>query len=266
MSYLGKDIRLSRLLNDKSGHLLAITVDHSISRGIFENLMPIDDVIAKIVAGKPDSLTMHKGIAQNCFAPFAGKTSLILKASSFSPYQPTMDTQTADVEEAVRLGADAVSMGLILGGEFQPQQVYALGKLTKEAERWGMPVVAHIYPKGEFIPTDKRTSYENLRYCVRLGAELGVDVIKTSYSGSAETFAKVVEACPTRVVAAGGDNFADPKAFLQQTRDLMDAGAAGVTYGRGVWEYKDPTRMVMALNCIVNDDGTVEDAMTVLNG
>ena len=126
MSYLGKDIRLSRLLNDKSGHLLAITVDHSISRGIFENLMPIDDVIAKIVAGKPDSLTMHKGIAQNCFAPFAGKTSLILKASSFSPYQPTMDTQTADVEEAVRLGADAVSMGLILGGEFQPQQVYAL--------------------------------------------------------------------------------------------------------------------------------------------
>lgn len=265
MSFLGKDIRLNRLLNRESGHLLAITVDHSIARGIFEGLVPIRQTINKIVAGNPDSLTMHKGIAQNCFAPYAGKTALIMKCSSFSPYLPSTDTVTADVDEAVRLGADAISMGLILGGEYQNEQVYQLGKMTKAAESVGMPVVAHIYPKGEFIPMDKRASYENLRYCVRLGAELGVDIVKTTYSGSLESFAKVVEACPTRVVAAGGDNFADTRGFLQQTRDLIDAGAAGVTYGRGVWEYKDPTKMVQALGCIVNKNGSVDDAMAILN-
>lgn len=265
MSFLGKDIRMKRLLNEKSGNLLAITVDHPIGRGMLHGLIPIRKVLDELAAGNPDSLTMTKGIAQNCFAPYAGKVSLIMKSSSFSPYLPSCDTVTADVEEAVRLGADAISMGLVLGGEYQNQQIYNLGKMTKEAESYGMPVVAHIYPKGEFIPLDERTSVENLSYCVRVGAEMGVDIIKTTYSGSAESFAKVVEACPTRVVAAGGDNFQDVKAFLQQTKELMLAGAAGVTYGRGVWEYKEPEKMVRALGCIVNDGGSVDDALEILN-
>lgn len=264
MSFLGKDIRLHRLLNDRSGRLLAVTVDHPIGRGVYEGLADIRGILEKIVAGNPDSVTMTKGIAQNCFAPHAGKVSLIMKASSFSVYLPSCDTVTADVEEAVRLGADAVSMGLILGGEHQNEQVYNLGKLTKQAESYGMPVVAHIYPKGEFISAEGRTDWKNLRYCVRLGAEMGVDIIKTTYSGDPDSFAKVVAACPTRVVVAGGDNFQDVRAFLKQTKDLILAGAAGVTYGRGIWEYKDPTRMIQTINCIVNENGSVEQALQIL--
>lgn len=264
MSFLGKEIRLKRLLNENTGHLMAVTVDHPIGRGVLPGLVNILETLKKVVAGGPDSLTMMKGIAQNCFSPYAGKVSLILKTSEFSPYVPTNDTQLADVEEAVRLGADAVSMGVVLGGDFQNEQVWRLGKLTKDAESFGMPVVAHIYPKGEYISKEGHYSVENLQYCVRLGAEMGVDVIKTWYSGSVDSFAKVVAACPTRVVVAGGDDFSDVRAYLQRTRDLMDAGAIGVAYGRGIWEYEDPTKMTKAIGCIVNHNGSVDDALQIL--
>lgn len=263
MGFLGKEVRMNRLLNERSGKLLAITIDHPIARGVYEGLVNIRKTMDELVAGKPDSLTVTKGIAQNCFGPYAGKVSLILKASSFSPYLPSCDTVTADVEEAVRLGADAVSMGLILGGEYQNQQIENLGKLTKQAEAYGMPVVAHIYPKGEFIKDSERSDWKNIRYCVRVGSEMGVDIIKTTYTGDPESFSKVVEACPTRVVAAGGDNFANPAEFLKQTRDIMLSGAAGITYGRGVWESGNSTSMVKALNSIVNDNGSVEDALKI---
>lgn len=264
MSHLGKAIRLHRLLNKQSGKLLGITIDHPVARGLFQGLVPIRETIQKIVEAQPDSLTMHKGIAQNCFAPHAGQVALILKLSSFSPYQPTYDTVVSDVEEGVRLGADAVSMGLILCGDHQPEQLRALGKMTKDAESCGMPVVAHIYPKGEAVAKDKQTYWENLRYCVRAGAELGVDLIKTSYSGDPESFAKVVEGCPTRVVVAGGDHCKTAKEFLSMTRDIMDAGAAGVTYGRFVWEYAEPQKLIKALAAVIHSNATAEEAMRLL--
>ena len=145
MAFLGKEIRLKRLLNAKSGKLLAITVDHSIARGIQTGLIPIQKTIDKIVEGRPDAITMHKGIAEQCFWPHAGKVALIVKCSSFSPYQPGFDTWVTDVEEVVRLGGDAASMGCIVGGPEQPEQLKQLGLMSKQAAVYGVPFVAHIY-------------------------------------------------------------------------------------------------------------------------
>ena len=263
MSYLGKEIRLNRLLNQKSGKLLAIAVDHSISRGIYDGLIPIRETLRRIVDGCPDSITMHKGIAQTCFEPFAGKNqvSLVLKASSFAPYHFNYDTQTATVEEAVRLGADAISMGVIVGGDSQAEQ---LARLTRKAEEYGMPVIAHIYARGEQIPKEEQRNWKNVAYAVRAGVELGVDIVKTTYTGDVESFARVVEACPTRVAVAGGDRCKTPREFLQMTRDVMDAGGAGVTYGRFVWSYPDPAAMIRALGKVIHEGSGVDDALSML--
>ena len=82
MPFLGKDIRLARLLNPKSGKLLAITVDHSIARGIMAGLIPIQSTIDRIVAGVPDAMTMHKGIAEQCFGKHAGGVKTFRRARS----------------------------------------------------------------------------------------------------------------------------------------------------------------------------------------
>ena len=262
--FLGKKIRMNRLVNKKTGRLLAITVDHAIARGVLPGLEKIEEIIAKIMEGRPDAVTMQKGIAERCFTPFAGgETGLILKATSFSPYQKAYDTPTADVEEAVRLGADAISVGVLVGGKDQPQMISHLAKITKEAASAGIPVVSHIYPRGEFIK-DNHT-YENIRYAVRVAAELGVDIIKTTYPGNPDDFSKVVEACPAMVVVAGGSPGKDLRSYFQMTRDVIDRGGGGVTYGRFVWQHEKPSLIVQALSALIHNEASVEQAMQLLN-
>ncbi|WRS27355.1 fructose-bisphosphate aldolase [Oscillospiraceae bacterium MB08-C2-2] len=264
MAMLGKAVRMSRLVNPKSGKMMAITVDHSISRGIMQGLIPIQETIDKIVAGGPDAMTMTKGIAELCLPQHAGKVSLLLKCSSYSPVQSTRDILFGDVEEAVRMGADAISVGAMMLGDFQAEQIADIGRISKEAMSLGMPLIGHIYPKGESVAPADRTKWENIAYCCRAGAELGVDIIKTTYTGDPKTMEKVVKACPARVVIQGGDVGSTAEDYMQMTRDAMDAGVGGVTFGRFVWEYPHITAMVKALKSIIHDNATVKQGLEML--
>jgi len=260
--FLGKEVRMRRLLNAKSGRLLAITVDHPITRGVLPGLTNIRETMPKLVAGGPDAITMQKGIAEKVFAPYAGKVSLILKATAYSVhYHPHYDTPVADVDEAVRYGADAIAVGVIVGGPEQAEQLTNLGRICRDAALAGMPVVAHIYPKGSMVsnPADP----EAVAYAVRAGAELGVDLIKTTWTGSAESFMKVIEACPARVALAGGQSGKSLEDYLRMTREALDIGLAGVTYGRFVWQHENPTAVIRSLAALIHDNASVQEALEV---
>lgn len=257
---LGKQVRLNRLLHE-DGRLLAVAVDQAIARGIFDELMPIERKISQIVKGGADAITMHKGIADYCFHQHAGKTSLIFKASTFSPFQPDSDVLTATVEEAIRFGADAISVGAIVGGDDQPEQLYNLAKVAGDAHAVGLPVIAHMYPRGNLIPEEERRNWRHTAYAVRTGAELGVDIVKTNYTGDPETFHNVVSATPARVVCAGGDIGNNIEDYFQMVYDVIDAGGAGITFGRVVWNRPNPTAVVKAFKHIIHNNGTVKEAM-----
>lgn len=264
MSSIGHQIRLKRLMSRRPNRLLDVTVDHAIARGVIHGLEKIADVIACMVQGEPDAITMHKGIAESCFGPYTGKVSLVIKCSSYSPFHETYDTMVTRVEEAVALGADAVAIGVIIGDSLQPQALSQLGTFVKDARTLGMPTIAHIYPKGDLIPKNEQTSVENVRYAARVAAELGIDIVKTLYTGSPESFAQVIEASPALVVAAGGVEAKDVGEFLQKARDVVDAGGAGLACGRFVWDYVDPPRLIRALKHIIHEDGSVDDAVAML--
>lgn len=259
MSYAGKQIRLKRLLSD-NGRLLAVAVDQATARGIFDELMPIQRKVKEIIAGGPDSITMHKGLVENCFMPAEGNTSLVLKLSTFSPFQPNYDSWVTSVLEGVRLGADAVSMGCIVGGEDQAEQIRNLGLVTEEAASYGMPVIAHIYPRGNLIPADEKHDWKHTAYAVRLGAELGVDVVKTHYTGDPDSFSKVVASTTAKVVVAGGDTGNDIMQAFKMVKDVLDAGGAGITFGRFVWNNSNPTAVVKTLSYLIHQDGSLKEA------
>lgn len=268
MAMLGKEVRMSRLVNKKSNKMMAITVDHAISRGIapMTGLHSIQDTIDKIILGRPDAMTMTKGIAEHCMWQHAGKVSILLKASNYSPVAPTRDTIFGSVDEAIRMGADAISMGAMTLGDFQGEQFEAIGKFSEECMTKGMPLIGHVYPKGESVPIDKRAAWENIAYCVRSACELGMDIVKTTYTGDPDSMAKVVSCVPStfRVVIQGGDACKTLDDYLVMTREAMDCGVGGVTMGRFVWDYKDVTALVIALRYIIHEGYSVKEAKELL--
>ena len=268
MSLLGKEIRMSRLVNPKSNKMMAITVDHAISRGIapMTGIQDIQGVIDKIVAGKPDAMTMTGPIAERCLAKHAGKVSPLCKIPSYSPVSPPEDVVFGSVDSAIALGADAVSMGAMTLGDFQNEQFEAIGKVAQECRLKGMPLIGHVYPKGESVPADKRTAWENIAYCVRSACELGMDIVKTTYTGDPDSMAKVISCVPSsfRVVIQGGDACKTLDDYLQMTYDAMQCGVGGVTMGRFVWDYKDVTALVVALRYIIHEGYTPKQAKELL--
>lgn len=261
---LGKEVRMNRLFREGDGHYLGLTVDHAMGRGVLPGLDTIDDTLAKMVAGNPNAITMHKGIADKCFAKYAGQVPLVLKLTTFGVYHFDEDVLVADVEEAVRMGADAVSVGCIVGGDNQPDQIRMLGQVSKAAASVGMPLISHIYPRGNKIVGKDQYKWENVAYAARVAAELGVDIIKTNYTGDPESFAKVVAAVPTRVAIAGGEHGTCIEDYLQMTRDVLDAGGIGATYGRFIFQYKNPVALIKALDAIVHQNASVEQATHLL--
>ena len=268
MAMLGKAVRMSRLVNPKSNKMMAITVDHAISRGIapMTGLHSIQDTIDKIILGKPDAMTMTKGIAEHCMWQHAGKVSILLKASNYSPVAPTKDTIFGSVDEAIRMGADAISMGAMTLGDFQGEQFEAIGKFSEECMAKGMPLIGHLYTKGESVPVDQRASRENISYCVRSACELGMDSVKTTYTGDPDSMAKALSCVPSsfRVVIQGGDACKTLDDYLVMTREAMDCGVGGVTMGRFVWDYKDVTALVIALRYIIHEGYSVKEAKELL--
>lgn len=262
---LGKQVRLNRLFSSASGRIVDIMFDHSIARGIQPGLDHIQDAIDSVAAARPDAMTMLKGIADSCFEEYAGKgISLVLKATSPSPYDKTYAAFLSDVEEAVQRGADAISVGCVLGGQSQARSLEQIAVITKAASAWGMPVIGHFYPRGEMIDADKQEYWENVAYAARAGAEIGVDILKIHHSGVVDELQKIIACVPAKIVLAGGGLGNDIRSYLQMAKNICDAGGAGVAFGRSIWGHENPAAMVAALKLIVHENGSVQEAAELL--
>ncbi len=265
MSTLGKAVRLERLKNPGSGRILTVALDHAPSYGLLKGLENIRGVIEQVASGGPDAMMLMKGTAEHCFRPYAGRIALILKCSTLSPFHPEQDVWVSSVEDALRLGADAIATAVTIGSPHQAQILANLAALVREAERAAMPVIAHAYPNGGLVPPEERYSLERVGYASRLAMELGVDIVKTFYTGSSETFAEVVDrAAPALVVAAGGPRLETEAEALRMAYDVVQARAAGITFGRNVWQSEKIGGMIRALKLVVHSHSSVQEALDTL--
>ena len=265
MSTLGKAVRLGRLKNAGSGRILTVALDHAPSYGLLPGLEKIQPVVEQVASAGPDAMMLMKGTAERCFRPYAGRIALILKCSTVSLYHPEEDVWVTSVEEALRLGADAIAMAVTIGSPRQPKLLANLAALVREAERAALPVIAHAYPNGGLVPPGERFSLERVGYASRLVMEVGVDIVKTFYTGSPDTFAEVVDrAAPALVVAAGGPRLETETDILKMAHEVVQARAAGITFGRNVWQSERIGRMIRALKLVVHSNRTVPEALESL--
>ena len=261
MTIIGKRIRMERIVNRNTGKTVIVPMDHGISLGPIDGLKDMKTAIQKVAEGGANAIVEHKGLVGEGHRGEGEDIGLIVHLSastSLSPF-PNVKTLVCSVEEAIKLGADAVSIHVNLGNGQEKEMLKDFGKVSYEARMWGMPLLAMIYPRGEKIKDEY--DVDAIKHAARVGDEMGADIVKVSYTGSVETFLKVVEGCNVPVVIAGGPKMDSDREILEMVKGSIEAGGAGVSIGRNVFQHKDPTRMIRAISAIVHDDNSVEDAL-----
>lgn len=257
---IGKKIRMQRIMDRKSEKMLIIPIDHGISDGPIEGLINVKETVSTIAESGANAILMHKGLVESGFRGTGKDVGLIVHLSagtSLSP-DPLNKVIVTSVEEAVALGADAISIHINVGAVETSRMMVEAGEVVRDCKKFGMPLLMMMYPRGEKVKNEK--DVEAVKMAARIGAELGADIVKTNYTGSKESFKQVVEGCPVPVVIAGGCKGTD-KEVLQMIKDAMDAGAAGVAMGRNAFQHKEPKKIIQAVSLILHNNYSVEQAM-----
>lgn len=251
---LGKTVRLNRLFSHPSGRLCSVAVDHFIGYGAglppaIESIVP---TLRDIVAGEPDAVTMHRGIASSSWLPYAGKLPLILQSTLLRADEPNF-YQIATVEDAVRMGADALAMVAFVRGPNEVDYMKNIADVVKDGARYEMPIIVHIYPRS-YADGKVSISYESddIAWAVHTALECGVDVVKVPFCNDVEAYRQIINNCPVPVVAAGGPLMGTFDQALEILQKVVDSGARGAVVGRNVWSSPDITAAVRAIKKVVH--------------
>jgi class I fructose-bisphosphate aldolase len=262
----GKRARLKRLLyhhGPGGGTLLVLPIDQGLEHGpvdFFVNPDALDPDYQYRLArdGRFSAIALHIGLAEKYFHEYAGDVPLILKLNgktSIPPDNEAFSALTGSVEDAVRLGADAVGYTVYVGSPAQDRDFEQFRQVRRDADRLGMPTIVWAYPRGDAVA--KKGGKESLYaidYAARVALELGADIVKLNYPVRSEkdqlspapyntlnlspeaAFRKVVESAGRALVlVSGGEKVGDAE-LLEKVRSSMDAGATGIIFGRNLWQ------------------------------
>jgi len=158
-------------------------------------------------------------------------------------------TLISTVEYSLRQGDDAISVQVMVGSQHERHMLENVRIVAEQCAHWGLPLLAMMYPTEELL---NQRGHEVELLAARAGAELGADIVKTSYTGDQDSFRRLADACPVPLVIAGGPQMSSEREVLQMVSDAMQCGAAGVALGRNVWQSSNPTQMTKALVDIVH--------------
>jgi fructose-bisphosphate aldolase/2-amino-3,7-dideoxy-D-threo-hept-6-ulosonate synthase len=252
----GTAARLERI--GTGGNYVIVPMDHGITMGAVKGLKDIDGTIDAVTRGGADAVLTQKGIAPRVH-PNKNGAGYVVHVNASTTIGPDEEDKrlTCTVEEAVRAGADAVSFHINVGSNHEPGQIEDLAALTDDAGRLGIPVLAMAYARG---PGVDGSDPEALGHAVRLAEELGADLVKTGYSGDPDSFGHVVESTRLPVVIAGGSKGTD-RETVEAVRGVMDAGGAGVSMGRSIFQHDDPEAIARAVSGVVHEDLPTEEAL-----
>ena len=263
---IGKKIRLERIIDRNSHRTVIIPMDHGVTVGPIEGLADMRTAISNVVAGGANAILMHKGVVRAGHRGTGRDVGLIIHLSggtSLSP-DPNAKELVCTVEEAIKLGADAVSVHINLGAETDKEMLHQLGQISERCLEWQMPLIAMMYTRGAKIKDEYDVN--NVKHAARVGAELGADIVKVVYTGSVESFTEVVQGCPVPVVIAGCAKMDSDEDIFKMVSGALEAGAAGVSIGRNAFQHKDPAKMVQALSRVVHNNADVKEAVKTLQG
>lgn len=263
--------RLRRFFR-RDGRALIFAMDHGFEHGptdfepVWEHVNP-RVIVRKVVRAGIDGVMMLPGIARMAGDEVKPDRGLMIKLTSKTNLRPKDDqllqSQLGFVEDAVKLGADAIAATVYWGSPQEDVMMRQFAEIASYAHDLGFPVVQFAYPRGPYINEryGKKEDYRVVMYGARAAVESGADMIKTYWTGSRETFAKVVDAAAgVPVLLSGGAKTDNPVDFLKVVHEVIEAGGAGAVVGRNIFQRENPEPMIRALIRVIHRNEDPEEA------
>jgi fructose-bisphosphate aldolase/2-amino-3,7-dideoxy-D-threo-hept-6-ulosonate synthase len=241
-------------------------MDHGMTLGTIRGLENIAEMVDKVALGGANAVLMHSGMVGAGHRQYGKDIGLIIHLSAATDLAPDPNRKVlvCSVERALKLGADGVSIHINIGADEEPEMLHDAHKAIEAAREWGVPIIAMMYPRGKKIKDENDP--EAINIAVRVGVELGADIVKTNYTGDIESFEYIVKSVKhIPVIIAGGPKSEGIPGLFQMVYDSIQAGGSGVAFGRNVFQSEDPTKMVSVISKIVHQNYTVEEILKEYN-
>jgi DhnA family fructose-bisphosphate aldolase class Ia len=265
----GKTIRLNRLIQAETNTCLICAIDHGMTSPKFlSGLYDTGARVREAISGGANVLMLGRGTAKKYCHIFRRDTSLALMLTASAAGRPSgaVITPIGSVEEALRIGADAVVTYVALAGENEPEAITYVSKIGEACELLGMPFIAEAeYPNAyqTLQASGETLDAEYLKRNARLCAELGADIVKVNWSGDQKSFGEIVRACDRPVVLAGGTLITDHE-LLTRMEQARHVGAVGCSVGRNIFQHQDPEAITAAISRVFRDNWSAEQAIQEL--
>jgi DhnA family fructose-bisphosphate aldolase class Ia len=255
----GKQIRLQRLIQAETNTCLICAIDHGMTSPMFlDGLYDTGARVREAIAGGANVLMLGRGVAKHSAHLFRRDTSLALMLTASAAGRPAGAeiTPIGSVEEALRIGADAVVVYVALAGDNEPEAIRHLSLIGETCEQLGMPFIAEAeYPNAYQSLNSMSEAFgaDYLKRNARLCAEMGADIVKVNWSGDAESFGEIIRAADRPVVLAGGSLISDEE-LLTRMQLAREAGAVGCSVGRNIFQHRQPEAITRAISRIFRDN------------
>jgi len=255
--------RLNRIFRPNRRALI-VAFDHGMIDGPARGMEQPAQTLAQIVEGGADAILTTYGMATR-FAKEIASLGLILRLDGGGTKLGKMEgpgAQFYTVEEALRMGADAVAVSAFPGSPKEESTLETLAHVIGQAHAWGLPVMAEMVPGGFDSGPEFHTA-ESIALAARVAAELGADWVKIPYAPDFET---VTGRCYVPAVILGGAKKGSERTMLETIKAALQAGSAGVAIGRNIFQAPNPAAMTAAVAAILHQNASVDEAMDILSG
>ncbi|MEW5773176.1 MAG: 2-amino-3,7-dideoxy-D-threo-hept-6-ulosonate synthase [Thermodesulfobacteriota bacterium] len=250
--------RLARLFDPESGRAVILPFDHGMAEGLTPGMENIPAILGKVHEHRVQGVVLNKGLARSLGPAAHPSVRLLVNLSAGTKHGlPSWNKSlVCNATEAHRLGADAVAVHVNIGNDLEDRMLTDLGLATDEAHQLGLPVMAVVYARGGQIVNELDPAL--VGHCIRLGAEMGADLVCAPYSGDRDSFAAAVACSPAPVLVAGGPVQPDFPSFLRMVGEAVSAGAMGAAIGRNVFQHAEPLAALAELCGLVHSGGAKE--------
>jgi class I fructose-bisphosphate aldolase len=261
---LGTQVRLERIMDRNTKKTVIVPLVHGVGMGPLEGIKDIANTVDVVSLAGANAIILNKGIVERAHRRRGKDIGLIIHLTG--SYGGSDQVQVCTVEEALRIGADAVRITIPLGNPHNGRNgnmLKSLGETTKTASNWGMPLIGMVV-----VGENGHVTEEELELIIRgarIGAEIGADIISVPYPGSPERIREVVESVPAPIIVMGGGKVENEREILDLVKNSLQAGATGVSVGRNVFQHAKPGNMIKAISSIVHNGVSLAQAAQVLN-